>query len=84
MGVNASIDDGDVEDIDLSGRSNQLDDTIAGDVNGTNQQVTSSVRENPLASIGYEDVVPTVFKWEHGGKNVYVTGDLSTRSRNHF
>lgn len=41
-------------------------------------------RKNPLgsdaATHSFEDedmgnIVPTVFKWEHGGRNVYITGN---------
>lgn len=28
-----------------------------------------------------EDIVPTVFKWEHGGKNVYITGTFNNWER---
>ena len=43
-------------------------------------------RKNPLGSDeitthsfedeDMENIVPTVFKWEHGGRNVYITGKV--------
>jgi 5'-AMP-activated protein kinase regulatory beta subunit len=45
-----------------------------------------SERKNPLTDIAFEDedigqIVPTVFKWEHGGRNVYITGTFNNWER---
>lgn len=36
---------------------------------------------NRVESVGDIDSVPTVFKWEHGGKNVYITGTFNNWER---
>ena len=58
----------------------------SNDVNNTNQFMSggsSSMGEIDLATISAaeEDSVPTVFRWEHGGRNVYITGTFNGWSR---
>jgi 5'-AMP-activated protein kinase, regulatory beta subunit len=49
-----------------------------GDDRGVAQE--SSLRSFPTYNIENQetdDIIPTVFKWDHGGKNVYITGTFN-------
>lgn len=39
------------------------------------------VGEDPASTAGGDDVVPMVFKWEHGGRNVFITGTFNGWSK---
>lgn len=56
-----------------------------GDVTGGGPQQYMGDAPIPLdlasISAAEEDTVPTVFRWEHGGRNVYITGTFNGWSR---
>jgi hypothetical protein len=51
------------------------------------QRTTTTISTNeeqslqPIIPETTTDVVPTVFKWEHGGRNVYITGTFNNWER---
>lgn len=53
--------------------------------NKTNSLAVASPNTNVSIPASYanfaEDVVPTVFKWDHGGRNVYITGTFNNWER---
>jgi len=56
---------------------------ITGTSDGTPYMSVDTSIPLDLASISLieEDTVPTVFRWEHGGRNVYITGTFNGWSR---
>lgn len=41
----------------------------------------SSTEQSPKTDWSDDDTVPTVFRWEHGGRDVYITGTFNNWSR---
>lgn len=67
-----------------SGSDSSMTDAPSSNVSGGQPYVNDgTVVPLDLASISAaeEDAVPTVFRWEHGGRNVYITGTFNGWSR---
>jgi 5'-AMP-activated protein kinase regulatory beta subunit len=47
----------------------------------SNNAITTSSRGGGFVMVEEEDTVPTVFRWEHGGRQVYITGTFNDWSR---
>ena len=48
---------------------------------GSGGAVVSNSNNNSLESLIGDETVPTVFRWEHGGRQVYITGTFNGWSR---
>lgn len=49
--------------------------------NANNQQFNQQTFDMASLTLADDDTVPTVFRWEHGGRQVYITGTFNDWSR---
>ena len=49
--------------------------------NSNNQQFSQQTFDMASLTLADDDTVPTVFRWEHGGRQVYITGTFNDWSR---
>lgn len=49
--------------------------------NSNNQQSSQQTFDMASLTLADDDTVPTVFRWEHGGRQVYITGTFNDWSR---
>ena len=63
-----------VQDV-LTSEATRADSPLNFSSTGSGVDMEAVGRE-PLVSLDGRDTVPTVFRWEHGGRKVYITGTL--------
>ncbi|RLN94245.1 hypothetical protein BBJ28_00007771 [Nothophytophthora sp. Chile5] len=66
---------------EMSYMSGDLSSGAQLDLKSGDDGKVSKVEGSDAALAGGEDVVPMVFKWEHGGRNVYITGTFNGWSK---
>jgi len=65
----------------LDGDSPALLAAVGGDGGGGDGTATSAPSQVTIENFLNDDTVPTVFRWEHGGRQVYITGTFNGWSR---
>lgn len=65
----------------LDGDSPALLAAVGGDGGGDGAASTSAPSQITIDNFLNDDTVPTVFRWEHGGRQVYITGTFNGWSR---
>lgn len=75
MGINASKDGTEDNNDVLPDPSTSLKYSQSAHADDANRRIVN----DEVVVIGDEDsnAIPTVFKWEHGGRNVYITGTFN-------
>ncbi|RQM16519.1 hypothetical protein KXD40_006126 [Peronospora effusa] len=69
-------------DVDLptdstSDMDGEMDSSLQLDVKDTDNSKGKNIQASDATLPPREDVVPMVFKWEHGGRNVFITGTFN-------
>lgn len=85
MGINGSKEESHSmhEDTSIPARSNRyqpISETISRQVTNESSAYPAS-SASASASDANNELIPTVFKWEHGGKHVYITGTFNNWER---
>lgn len=86
MGINSSKENGEGNEpvSAIPNRANRYQNKNRGqltdDPRNTSHGSNSSLRQSELEDSS-EDNVPTVFRWEHGGRNVFLTGTFNNWER---
>jgi hypothetical protein len=68
------------DDVAIPSRSNRLQ-AYNEPIHRIPEEINCNNTETAITEIMNENVVPTVFKWEHGGRHVYITGTFNNWER---
>lgn len=65
---------------ELLDHDNLLEKDDAMEIDQSSSDLTTAIKQPPGVNTA-NDVVPMVFRWEHGGRNVYITGTFNGWSK---